>query len=294
MVKFDPNGNFLFTEEEFNTARSRDKLPLRCLACGEIFYIHKNVIQTQLKIRPHRNQFCSLTCVRKGANKCNSVEKITCNCGTCGKEIQIYPRVIAKSKSGKVFCSKSCAAVYNNEHRQKLSKEITCNCAYCGKELQRVPSKISNSGRTFCSNICEGFYYKEVKLKSLRTHSFHTRSRLEMFLEQELPKIFPDLEIRYNDREVCDGLELDIYIPSLNLAFELNGPVHFQPVFGKTTEEREERFSKIIQKDVKKQWICQEKEITLCVIDVSKYNHRSDKKNMEFLWLVEQCIKKNM
>jgi len=31
------NEQFLFTEEEFNNTKSRDKLPIKCLNCGETF-----------------------------------------------------------------------------------------------------------------------------------------------------------------------------------------------------------------------------------------------------------------
>ena len=236
MVNFDPNGNFLFSEEEFNAAKSRDKLPLRCLVCGETFYKCKNRIQAQLKGNTTANKFCSLKCF--GAS--NVVEKVKCKCLQCGKEIEKLPKEI--STSGKVFCSKSCAAIYNNAH-----KTTGIN-----------------------------------------------RSKLEKFLEQELPKIFPDLEIRYNDRELCDGLELDLYIPSLKIAFELNGPIHFQPVFGKTREEKENRFTEVQKKDIMKQRICQEKEIGLYVIDVSRYVHTTDKNNLKYLHYVVECIKENM
>ena len=39
-----------------------------------------------------------------------------CNCGYCGKEINKQPHEIKNSKSGLVFCSKSCACSYNNSH----------------------------------------------------------------------------------------------------------------------------------------------------------------------------------
>lgn len=239
MIQFDPNGNFLFTEEEFNTARSRDKLPLRCLACGETFYKCKNQIQSQLKGHPNfQHKFCTLKCF--GAS--NIVDKTKCNCGTCGKEILVLPRILANSKSGKVFCSKSCAAIHQNAHKT----------------------------------------------------TGYRRSKLEKFLEQELPKIFPDLEIRYNDRELCNGLELDLYIPSLKIAFELNGPVHYQPFYGKTLEEKEKQFDNIRTKDIMKQHICSEKRIDLYIIDVSRYVRTTDKNNLKYLHYVEKCIKENM
>jgi len=35
---FMNNEQFLFTEEEFDEAGSRDKLPIKCANCGKTFY----------------------------------------------------------------------------------------------------------------------------------------------------------------------------------------------------------------------------------------------------------------
>lgn len=40
------------------------------------------------------------------------------------------------------------------------------------------------------------------------------------------------LDFKFNDRETI-GLKLDIYIPSLKLAFEINGVFHRKNIFGK-------------------------------------------------------------
>lgn len=236
MIPFNPNGNFLFSEEEFKTAKCKDRLPMRCLVCGETFYQLKSLIQQQLKSKPSTNRFCSLKCM--GIN--NRVTKVVCKCDQCGKKIEKLPSRL--SESGKVFCSKSCNTIYYNLHK----------------------------------------------------HTGSSRSKLEVFLEQELPKIFPDLEIQYNDRELCNGLELDLYIPSLHIAFELNGPVHYHPFYGKTIEEREQKYSDIHRKDIEKQRMCNEKRIDLYIIDVRQYKYATIKHHLNCLHYVVECIKENM
>lgn len=55
--------------------------------------------------------FCSKECKSKIKSK-----KILCNCAHCEAEIQKTPSEIKRSKTGNVFCNKSCAASYNNSH----------------------------------------------------------------------------------------------------------------------------------------------------------------------------------
>lgn len=55
--------------------------------------------------------FCSTECM-----KAAKTTKIKCTCAQCGKEIYKIPSQMKLSKSGNVFCSKSCAASYNNSH----------------------------------------------------------------------------------------------------------------------------------------------------------------------------------
>ena len=238
MENFNPNGNFQFTEDEFNNAKSRDKLPIQCLSCGKTFYVVKSYIQAQLKRRPTVNRYCSLTCY--GAP--HKLPPYELKCTNCGTPISIEQRLFKKSKTGNFFCSKSCSLYYNN------------------------------------TNKTTGY----------------NRSKLELFLEEELSKMFPELDIIYNDRKVCGGLELDIYIPSLNIAFELNGPVHYQPVFGKTEGKKIKKFETVKNHDLQKQIICQEKGIGLYIVDVSKHRYKTKEGNAYYLELVKDCIIESM
>ena len=235
MCKYNPHENYCFTIEEFNKAKSRDKLPVRCLQCNEIFFATKKDIQTQIKTKQNSIRFCSLLCN--------------------GKSIR---------------------------------NGIKAYCIMCGKEQIRTPSRIKQSGNIFCSHKCA------ITYRNLHKTNGYRRSKLEFFLEENLPKLFPDLKLVFNDRKVCDGIELDIYIPSLNIAFELNGPIHYQPVFGKTKDEKTKRFETVKNRDLQKQIICQEKGIELYIVDVSKYKRATKEGDDYYLELVKDCIIESM
>jgi len=222
---FNPNGNFLFTEEEFNKAYSRKSLPVRCLNCGKTFYLDKNIIQ----------------------------------------------RVIKGTRQSK-FCSKKCQGEYISQTHNQIVQ-----CKQCGKECKKQNSAVKNSSNHFCSKSCSVKYHNTHKTFGYR------RSKLELHLQNVLESKYLNLNIEYNDRLTLDGLELDIYIPSLNLAFELNGIFHYQPVFGKNTESKEQIFNDRINKDIKKQELCQEKKINLCVIDISTQKHFTIKSSQKFV-----------
>ena len=85
---------------------------------------------------------------------------------------------------------------------------------------------------------------------------------MESWVEQELALKFPSLNIQFNDRK-CLGLELDIYIPSLKLAFEFNGIVHYEPIYG------DKKLRLIRSSDARKFILCAELDINLIVIDTS-------------------------
>ena len=96
------------------------------------------------------------------------------------------------------------------------------------------------------------------------THKTHgtRRSKLEVWIEEQLTKLYPNLEIHFNQKDTINS-ELDIYIPSMKIAFELNGIFHYEPIFG------EDQLNKIQNNDHRKFAACHEAGISLCVIDTS-------------------------
>ena len=53
-----------YTEEEYNSAKSSDKLPLVCEECGTVFYVEKKAITYAMK-HPERRRlrFCTKECL---------------------------------------------------------------------------------------------------------------------------------------------------------------------------------------------------------------------------------------
>lgn len=64
-------------------------------------------------------------------------------CNNCNSFVWKTPGEIRQSKSGRVFCSRSCAAKYNNKLYPK--RELENNCALCCKPIR--------SANKYC-NIC--------------------------------------------------------------------------------------------------------------------------------------------
>lgn len=71
------------------------------------------------------------------------------------------------------------------------------------------------------------------------------------------------LIILYSDKSII-GSELDIYIPDLRLAIEINGVTHYKPIYGKAQFDRSQL------RDKAKMASCKELDISLLQIDVSK------------------------
>jgi hypothetical protein len=106
---------------------------------------------------------------------------------------------------------------------------------------------------------------------------------LEVWLETQLISLHPDLEIHFNRKDTINS-ELDIFIPSLKLAFELNGIFHYEPIFGA------KQFGRIQSNDNRKILACAEKEISLCILDVSHIKYFKDRTSKPFLDIIERII----
>lgn len=90
-----------------------------------------------------------------------------------------------------------------------------------------------------------------------------------------LQKAFPDLPMLPNDKTMLDGLEVDIAIPSLQLAIEWNGIVHFKPIYG------QKKLSRIQCKDKEKLRLASDKDINLIVISDRASNDKILQKAFE-------------
>lgn len=221
----------LFTDEQFQKARSRDLLPLRCAHCEKTFYRTKHRVQDVYNSKKFDLLlFCSQLCNGKNHSKKNSIQYQCTHCGV------LFTRVMSQAKLSKNhFCSQNCSGTYNNTHKTQGTR----------------------------------------------------RSKLECWLEQELTILFPSLEINYNRTSAIDA-ELDIYVPPLKLAFELNGIFHYEPIYGP------EKLASMQNNDSRKFQACIERGIELCVLDVSHEKYFKPKNSQKFLDIISSIINKKM
>lgn len=219
-------------------------------------------------------------------NAAKGKDKLKLQCEACGKEFLKRKDVIRESllnpngRNKSKYCSFKCATSL-----QLTRKKITCG--QCGKEIIRHPSRIrkSKSGQCFCSKHCT------VKHQHANRCFKVLRSKFEIYIGNNLEKLFPDLKIEYNNKSIAEGLELDFYFPSLKLAFELNGIFHYEPVRGT------EALDGTKKRDKRKYQICIDKGISLCIIDYSKLasaHYFKEDKVKPYLDIIISVIKEKM
>jgi len=161
------------------------------------------------------------------------------------------------------YCSQTCA-----RHARRTSQEV--HCANCKVLFRKHGVELKRTGNHFCSRSCSAQFNN--RHKNLGTSR---RSKAEDYLSGLIRRDFPSLKIIQNDRALLpSGLEVDIVIPRLKLAIELNGPVHYFPLFG------DEKLAKIRAADILKQVEIQVAGYSLLVIDISAYGYFKKTKAM--------------
>lgn len=104
-----------YTSQEFNSAKQQDLLKLKCDVCGSVYTVKKKNIRDSER-KGCKSHACSKGCMRELA--LGTVERSAeVACKNCGKKFHKKPNQIKKSKNH--FCSRSCAATYNNTHKTK-------------------------------------------------------------------------------------------------------------------------------------------------------------------------------
>jgi dTDP-4-amino-4,6-dideoxygalactose transaminase len=135
----------------------------------------------------------------------------------------------------------------------------------------------------YCSRSCRSI---NLKLSSYAHKAGgKSRSQIELFVEENLVKDFPNIEFVFNDKETI-GSELDAYIPELKMAIEINGIIHYEPIYG------EEKLTKVQNRDRQKMINCYNLGIELIVIPLGRKG-LSKKQTEEIYNEIHSIIEKN-
>jgi len=197
-------------------------------------------------------------------------------CDYCNTPFEVTAKQEFGSKDAKLrFCTRTCHRAHIT--KSKLRKIVTCSV--CQKAIERKQNDIkkSKSGKYFCSRSCSAKYNNTHKSHGTR------RSKLETYIEEQLKIKYPFLQIDFNKKDAINS-ELDIYIPSLKLAFELNGIYHYEPIHGT------QKLASVQNNDDRKFQACLEHSIELCIIDTSSFKHFKENKAKSFLDIICNII----
>ena len=199
-----------------------------------------------------------------------STDLLKLECEHCHIDFYCQRRTIkyAQLNNFPKYCSHHCGAA-------SKEKRIVLDCMQCKKTFTKKPSGIGVNN--FCTQSCAATYNNKHKSHGTRI------SKLEVWLQEQLTILYPNLEIHYNRKDAINS-ELDIYIPSLKLAFELNGIFHYEPVFGV------DKLIKVQNNDISKSKACFDNQIDLCIIDTSGQKYVTPSTSTKYLNIIVNIL----
>lgn len=261
-----------------------NEIVYNCLECNKEF----------IGIIKDNRKFCGHSCAAKFNNKKRNNNKLV-DCHDCGIKFSVW-----KCKDQNYFRCKTCIEkrlerikeekITNpKKYRIKSIDYTTKQCKHCLNTFQAI-----NMNNLFCNDICKINSRKKYicickgcnkAFNSERNHAKYcsnscksinlnlssyahksggrSRSKIELFLEEQLPKHFPDVIFKFNDKQTI-GSELDVYMPQLKIGIELNGIIHYEPIYGEQTLNR------VQNNDKRKMLTCSELGIELIVINMGR------------------------
>lgn len=209
-----------------------------------------------------------------------SHDEVLLTCGYCGKSFTkkkdyMYTNNKAHpNKNKNYFCSRECVNSFKFGI-ERFPKDVVC--LQCGKHFFKKNIEFKKTKLSFCSRSCSAIYHNANKIVGTRV------SKLELYLQQKLTKKYPNIVFSFNDKQTIKS-ELDICIPDLKLAFELNGIFHYESIFS------ESKLKQIQNNDNNKFQKCIEKGISLCVIDTSQQKHFTEKSSQKYLDVITKIL----
>lgn len=210
----------------------------------------------------------------------SSTTKLECLCKRCAKVFLLDKKQIVRilklnSRHTGDFCSPACYSEAKSE-----TNRIKTVCKNCNNPITKTKAEWSANGN-YCNRSCAATYNNKNKKFGCRT------SKFELYCQGKLKTDFPLIEFIFNGKSTI-GSEIDIYVPALRLAFELNGIVHYEPIYGV------DKFEKIKDNDKQKFITCYEKGIEFVIIDTSRLTYNVEKRFLPYYERIHNIIKANL
>lgn len=160
------------------------------------------------------------------------------------------------------------------------------NITWLDKDSFSVTRNLSgNVFYHFKCNVCGNCFTAEMHsnepvCRVCNPYIFSGRSDVEKEMANYIKLVYQG-EVLENDRTVLDGKELDVYLPDLKIAFEMNG--YYFHGYKNNTPMSVKDFKNRVEE---KRLLCKEKGIRLINIDDVDWNNRSE----VFKRFIDDCI----
>lgn len=200
--------------------------------------------------------------------------QVSIRCYVCNKQIQKELKKFNEYQKHKwnFVCSDNC---------KHAKKRVNTTCKQCNAAIQKPISATKKVKNLFCSCSCAATFNNTHKTKGTRV------SKLELFIQTKLKENYPNLEFYFNQTDAINS-ELDVYIPSLKLAFELNGIFHYEPIYGS------EKLNQTQNNDNRKFQACLERGIELCIINSSSMKKFSEKRAIPYYEIIKNLVNQKL
>lgn len=122
------------------------------------------------------------------------------------------------------------------ETKTKISESM-------GEHWDQLSKKEKNKKSQVSKDLWKNRDPKENKrIQAAGATSFHKASRdgskLERYLSFELNKLGYAVELHKEHHLKNEALQIDIFLPTIGVAIEVDGPTHFEPIFGQDKLEK--------------------------------------------------------
>ena len=168
-------------------------------------------------------------------------------CAECGKEKSHLPKITTED-----FIAKS-KEIHGNKYDYSKACYKTCDTKVCiicpehGEFWQTPSNHINGSGCPKCANEKrKNALLKDTKLFIDAATLIHNEKT-----EDEIISLFSEIEHQQHNREILNGMEIDIYIPSLKLGIEYNGLRWHSEEFGKDHRYHLDKLNKCNEQGIK-------------------------------------------
>lgn len=152
---------------QLSELKSSDVASLECCRCNKVFT--KTVKRVREVLRGYKDataEFCSNSCKSAAQNR-----GLQCTCATCGESITRTEREKKTVKNS--FCSKSCAATFNNSRKTKGTRRSKLE-AWIESQLQlRCPKLRVEYNKKSAINSELDIYFPDLRLAFELNGIFH-------------------------------------------------------------------------------------------------------------------------